>query len=107
MDPSRLQLVEGRAYQDAAIARVCNVPNYAVGVGVPNDSMTYKTAATARYDLLDFGLSPFVTCWESTLSGDDVVPHGTVVAMDLAGFLRTDVLSGLPVPAAPTPAPVP
>jgi len=103
LDPSRLQLVEGRAYQDAAIARVCNVPNYAVGVGVPNDSMTYKTAATARWDLLDFGLAPLVGCWEQTLSGDDVVPHGTRVEMDLSGFLHSLELAQAAAVAGPQP----
>jgi len=91
MDPSRLQLVEGRAYQDAAVARVCNVPNFAVGVGVPNDSMTYKTALTARLDLLDFGLQPFVTCWQETLTA--LAPRGTTVRVDVEPFLRTPLLS--------------
>jgi hypothetical protein len=108
IDPSRLQLVEGRAYQDAQAARVCNMPNYVVGVGVPNDSMTYKTALTARLDLLDFGLEPFVECWGQTLSDDRVTPHGTTVAFDLEPFLRTATLtpvasSGAENPPSSTP----
>jgi hypothetical protein len=96
MDPSRLQLVEGRAYQDAATARLCNVPNFAVGVGVPNDSMTYKTAFTARLDLIDFGLAPLLACWTQTLT--DLAPRGQSVEWDLEPFLRSSVLAGL-VPA--------
>jgi hypothetical protein len=100
IDPSRLQLVEGRAYQDAVVARICNMPNYAVGVGVPNDSMTYKTALTARLDLLDFGLQPFLDCWGQTLSSDQVSPHGTTVAFDLEPFLRTAQLTPVATSAA-------
>lgn len=107
IDPSRLQLVEGRAYQDAQAARVCNMPNYAVGVGVPNDSMTYKTALTARLDLLDFALEPFVRCWSETLSDDRITPHGTTVAFDLEPFLRTAQLSPVAASGAEQPAPTP
>lgn len=106
LNPSQLQLVEGRAYQDAATARLCNVPNYAVGVGVPNDSMTYKTAVTARLDLIDFGIAPFLSCWEQTLSSDQVMPHGTRVEWDLEPFLRSAELSTMP-PEQTAPAPIP
>ena len=93
MDPSRLQLVEGRAYQDAALARLCNLPNYTLGVGVPNDSMTYKTALTARLDVIDFGLAPFIGCIEQTLSANAITPRGTHVQMVLEPFTRTSVLT--------------
>jgi len=98
MDPSRLQLVEGRSYQDAQTARICNMPNWSVGVALAGDGLTYKTALTARLDLLDFGLQPFVECWSQTLSSDRVTPHGTTVAFDLEPFLRTATLR--PVAAA-------
>ena len=107
MDPSRLQLVQGRSYQDAAVARICNTPNFAVGVAVPGDSMTYKTAQTARLDLVDFGILPFVSCWAQTLSADNVSPPGVIVHHDLEPFLRTALLAGAAdrgLPAAPAPA---
>lgn len=109
LDPSRLQMVESRAYEDAQVARVTNMPNFIVGVGVPNDSMTYKTALTARLDLLDFGLQPFVETWGEALSDERVTPHGTTVGFDLEPFLRTAQLgpvasSGVEQPA-PTPTP--
>ena len=106
LDPGRLQLVEGRAYQDAAVARVCNIPNYAAGVGVPNDSMTYKTSYTARLDLLDFGLAPIYDAVTQRLSADDVTPHGTDVVLDLEPFLRTAALAGL-AKGGEQPAPAP
>jgi hypothetical protein len=107
LDPSRLQLVEGRSYQDAQTARLCNMPNWTVGVGVPGDSMTYKTALTARLDLLDFGLEPFVSCWSEALSQDKVTPHGTTVSFDLEPFLRTAQLGAVAATRIETPTPTP
>ena len=104
LDPSRLQLVEGRSYQDAATARLCNMPAFTVGVAIPGDSMTYKTALTARLDLLDFGLQPYVTCWEETLSA--VLPRGQAAVMRLEGFLRTSLLMAT-APAESAAVPIP
>jgi phage portal protein BeeE len=95
VSPDVMQLVESRSYQDAALARVCNVPAFAVGVGIPHESLTYKTAYTARADLVDFGIAPYIGAIEQTLSSDQVTPHGTVVTMDLEPFLRTDALRNL------------
>ncbi|HEY4378073.1 MAG TPA: hypothetical protein VGM93_12985, partial [Acidimicrobiales bacterium] len=81
------------------------MPNFAVGVGVPNDSMTYKTALTARLDLLDFGLQPFVECWSEALSDEKVTPRGTRVSFDLEPFLRTAQLT--PVARTETAVPAP
>ena len=53
VNPDSLQLVESRSYQDAALARVVNLPAFAVGVGIPHESLTYKTAYTARADVVD------------------------------------------------------
>jgi hypothetical protein len=105
IDPSRLQLVEARAFQDAAVARVCNVPNYTVGVAVPGDSMSYKTSQSARLDLVDFTLAPFVACLEQTLSGPDVTPAGTTVRVDLEPFLRSGTWATEPqtAPTSSTP----
>jgi phage portal protein BeeE len=95
LDPDKLQLVESRSYQDATLARVCNVPAFAVGVGIPHESLTYKTAYTARADLIDFGIAPYIGCLEQTLSSDQVTPHGTTVTMDLEPFLRTAALRSI------------
>ena len=80
---------------------MCNVPNFSVGVAVPGDSMTYKTAETARLDLVDFTLAPFIGCIEQTLSGPEVTPRGTRVVFDLEPFLRSRELA-----AARRPGPV-
>lgn len=106
LDPGRLQLVEARSYSDAALARVCNVPGFAVGATTPGDSMTYKTALSARFDLLDFGLAPIIGCIEDTLSGPDVTPAQTVVRVEVERFLRTrELAAGAAEPSsAATPA---
>jgi phage portal protein BeeE len=96
MDPSRLQLVEGRSYQDAATARIANVPNFLVGVAVPGDSFTYRTALTARLDYLDFSVGAYLDCWGQTLSSDQVCPHGQSVQFDPTNFLRSAQLTGNP-----------
>jgi phage portal protein BeeE len=106
LTPDALQLVESRSYQDAVLARVCNVPAFAVGVGIPHESLTYKTAYTARADLIDFGVAPYIGCIEQTLSSDQVTPHGTTVTMDLEPFLRTAALRTLGPAAGANPADV-
>lgn len=100
MDPARMQLVEGRSYQDVALARICNVPAFTVNAAVPGDSMTYKTALTARYDLVDFGIAPYLTCWEQTLTLR-AMPAGTSVRFDLEPFLRSAQLAGAANPSTP------
>lgn len=95
LNPDSLQLIESRSYQDAALARVVNLPAFAVGVGIPHESLTYKTAYTARADVIDFGVAPYISCLEETLSSDQVTPHGTVVTMDLEPFLRTAALRAI------------
>jgi hypothetical protein len=106
LQPDTLQLVEGRSYQDNAVARLCNLPAYTVGASVPGDTMTYKTAGTARLDTYDFGLAPFASAWSQALSDETVTPRGTLVDFDLEPFLRTSTLAALPE-AAPTPPGVP
>lgn len=106
LTPDALQLVESRSYQDAVLARVCNVPAFAVGVGIPHESLTYKTAYTARADLIDFGIAPYIGCLEQTLSSDQVTPHGTTVTMDLEPFLRTAALRAVGPAAGANPADV-
>jgi len=102
INPSAMQLVEARSYQDAALARIVNLPAFAVGVGVPHDSMTYKTAATARFDVVDFGLAPIIGCITQTLSGDRVTAHGTTVGMEVDTFLRVDELASMGPSVTPT-----
>ena len=111
MDPSRMQLVEARTYQDAALARVCNVPAFLVGAVTPGDSMTYKSAQQSRWDLLSFGVGPYLTCLEETLSLPTVTPRGTRVHLDPSPFLATAELAAVDASASaavtPNGAPAP
>jgi hypothetical protein len=107
LDPDRMQLVQGRTYQDAALARVINVPAFLVGAVTPGDSMTYKTAQQSRWDLLSFGVGPYMTCLSDTLSMPGVTPRGTTVAMDPTPFLRTAELAAVDSAAAPVLIPTP
>ena len=95
LDPSRMQLVEARTYQDAALARVMNVPAFLVGAVTPGDSMTYKSAQQSRWDLLTFGVAPYMTCLAETLSMPNVTPRGTTVTLDPTPFLRTAELAAV------------
>jgi hypothetical protein len=100
LDPSRMQLVEGRTYQDAALARTMNVPAFLVGAVTPGDSMTYKSAQQSRWDLLSFGVGPYMTCLAETLSMNHVSPRGTTVALDPTPFLRTAELAAVDASSA-------
>jgi hypothetical protein len=95
-----MQLVEGRTYQDAALARVMNVPAFLVGAVTPGDSMTYKSAQQSRWDLLSFGVAPYMTCLSSTLSMPNVTPRGTTVTLDPTPFLVTTELAAVDASSA-------
>jgi len=102
LDPDRMQLVQARTYQDAALARVLNVPAFLVGAVTPGDSMTYKSAQQSRWDLLSFGVGPYMTCLSDTLSMPTVTPRGTTVSMDPTPFLRTAELAAVDASSSPT-----
>jgi phage portal protein BeeE len=87
MDPSRLQLVEGRQYQSLELARHINVPPYLVGAPT-GSSMVYQNAQQARADLVTFGAAPFLDCIEQTLSSEQVTPRGHVVELSRAAWLN-------------------
>jgi len=106
LDPDRMQLVQARTYQDAAQARVINVPAFLVGAVTPGDSMTYKSAQQSRWDLLSFGVGPYMTCLADTLSMPGTTPRGTTVGMDPTPFLQTAALAAVDSAAAPVLAPV-
>ena len=97
MDPSRLQLVEGRQYQSLELARHINVPPYLVGAPT-GSSMVYQNAEQARADLVTFGAAPFLDCIEQTLSSEQVTPRGHVVELSRDAWLRNPMDNNLPDP---------
>jgi len=98
MDPSRMQLVEGREYQAKELARIANVPPYLVGIAV--GGMTYQNTESARRDLWSFGARPYIDCIEQTLSGDNVIPRGRWVRLNLERYLGRDPCADMNIPAA-------
>jgi phage portal protein BeeE len=101
VDPSKLQLVEGREYQTKELSRLMDIPAYLLAID--QSGMTYANAQQARQDLILFGARPILHAIEERLSMDDVLPRGRHVqfALDeyLAEFAPTEEM-----PAEPTPA---
>ena len=108
INPSTMQLVEGRTYQALELARLANVPPYLVGAPA-GTGMTYTTAPQAREDLIDYGALPYIGCIEQTLSGPNVTPQPTAIRLDTNAWLRSPFTDGTPGPtdiglsATPTP----
>lgn len=102
VDPSKLQLVEGREYQTKELSRLMDIPAYLLAID--QSGMTYANAQQARQDLILFGARPILHAIEERLSMDDVLPRGRHVefALDeyLDEFTPTDRESPLPTPAA-------
>jgi len=101
VDPSKLQLVEGREYQTKELSRLMDIPAYLLAID--QSGMTYANAQQARQDLILFGARPLLHAIEERLSMEDVLPRGRHVrfAVDeyLAEFTPTE-----PQPADATPA---
>ncbi len=101
VDPSKLQLVEGREYQTKELSRLMDIPAYLLAID--QSGMTYANAQQARQDLILFGARPLLHALQERLSMDDILPRGRHVefAVDdyLGEFMPTET-----TPAAPTPA---
>jgi phage portal protein BeeE len=81
LNPSVMQLVEGRQHQAVELARLMSVPSYLVNAD-SGSSMTYQNALQAKEDLYDLGALPLIECIEQTLSRDDVTPRGRLVRLN-------------------------
>lgn len=94
LDAQRVQLAEGRSYQDAETARLMGLaPRY---VNAPSaSSMTYSNVESERRDLVDTTLLPYLRAVEQRLSMGDVTPRGTTVRFDLTQLLRGDTKTAL------------
>ena len=89
--PDKMLLIDAAEYQAKEIARIANVPAYLVSVSIGNYS--YVSSAEASRDLYKFGVKPYIDCIQETLSGNDVLPRGTVVKFDIESYLSTDYLN--------------
>jgi hypothetical protein len=86
--PDKMLLIESAEFQAQEMARLCNVPNYLVGIA--NGGYSYVSNEGARADLWSFGARPYADCIASTLSQNNVLPNGTYVEFDTMGYLMSD-----------------
>ena len=101
VDPSKLQLVEGREYQTKELSRLMDIPAYLLAID--QSGMTYANAQQARQDLILFGARPILHAMQERLSMDDVMPRGRHVEFALDEYL--DEFSETEItPADPSPA---
>lgn len=86
VDPSKLQLVEGREYQTKELSRLMDIPAYLLAID--QSGMTYANAQQARQDLILFGARPILHAIEERLSMDDVLPRGRHVRFAIDEYLE-------------------
>ena len=86
VDPSKLQLVEGREYQTKELSRLMDIPAYLLALD--QSGMTYANAQQARQDLILFGARPILHAIEERLSMDDVLPRGRHVRFAIDEYLE-------------------
>ena len=96
VDPSKLQLVEGREYQTKELSRLMDIPAYLLAID--QSGMTYANAQQARQDLILFGARPILHAIEERLSMDDVLPRGRHVRFAIDEYLK-DFTSTQEMPA--------
>lgn len=106
-DPSKLQLVEGRQYQDLCLSRLASIPPYLLGISVAG--MTYANAQQARQDLYLFGAKPYIDALEQSFSLDTVLPRGRYIEFDVEDYINdAEMMPEVPVePPVPTPTQTP
>lgn len=86
VDPSKLQLVEGREYQSKELSRLMDIPAYLLAID--QSGFTYANAQQARQDLILFGARPILHAIEERLSMDDVLPRGRHVRFAIDEYLE-------------------
>jgi phage portal protein BeeE len=92
--PDKMLLIESANYSALDVSRLCNIPNYLLGVST--GSYAYTNSVEARRDLWMFGTKIYAECIASTLSSDMILPRGTYVRFDTEKFLAQDELPDRP-----------
>lgn len=101
-------LIEGRNAAALDVARAMSLPGSAIDATVDKASLNYENAESKAADLIDYGLSAFMSPIVARLGLDDVVPNGVSVRFDLAAETGTGATQGTPddgsasTPPAPT-----
>lgn len=82
-------LIEARNAAVLDLARLVGVHGATVDATTPKASLNYETTSGRNEELVDFDLNLYMLPIRSRLSLDDVTPHGTRIAFDLADFTST------------------
>ena len=91
LDANAIQLIDARRWSTAEVARLLNLPSRYLNAPADSGSMTYSNVESARRDLVDLSLRPYLSTVEKRSSMDDVCPHGQTVAFELDAFYRGDL----------------
>lgn len=84
-------LLSGRKAIDLSLARHVGLPAWALDVPLEGASLNYQNRASRNWELLDLGLSPYMTSIAARLSMGDVTPHGWSVQFDSDQLTREDM----------------
>lgn len=83
--PDKQLMIESANYSALDISRLCNVPNYLLGVST--GSYAYTSSREARIDLWTFGTKVYAEVIAGTLSSNQILPNGTYVEFDVDVFI--------------------
>lgn len=83
-------LITGRDASALDIARVMNLPAWAVDAPTHGSSMTYSNVPSRARELLDYTLAPYMEAICARLSEDDVLPRGTWCRFDSDSLTADD-----------------
>ena len=83
-------LIDGRNAVALNIARAMGIPAWAIDATVQGSSLNYSNAPSRSRELIDYGLTPYMSAIEGRLSMDDVLPAGTWARFDTTDLLRGD-----------------
>jgi len=85
--PDNMLMIESADFSGKEMCRLGNIPFYLAGFDI--GSYQYTTSAGAREDLLLFGARQYLDCVSQTLSGNNVLPRGTMVKFDIDSYLES------------------
>ena len=83
--PDKMLLIESAQFSALQMAQICNIPPYLLGV--PTGSYAYTNSKESRWDLWIYGTKMYAECIAGTLSGNNVLPNGTMVCFDTDDYL--------------------
>lgn len=84
-------LISGRDQAALNIARMSNLPAWAMDVSQKGSSLTYSNVPSRSRELIDYTLSPYMSAFCERLSMPDVLPEGQTIRFDTSGTLQGDL----------------